>query len=238
MAAITTRQTGTTGVLGVTRKNSPLTNSEIDTNFINLNNNKLEVSSNLSDLNNTGTARTNLGVAIGTNVQAFNSNLAALSSNSTNGIYVKTGAGTSVSRSITGATNEVVIGNADGVAGNIEVTLGSNIPRLDAASSVFSGDITAANFNATSDNRLKHNVSDLHNCIDTLKQIHGRGFTWNNTNKKSFGVIAQELELILPELVQDQDGVRSVNYLGLIAFLINAVHELDQKISDLKPNSL
>jgi hypothetical protein len=44
MASITTRQTGTTGVDGVTRKNLPLTNAEIDTNFINLNNNKLESS--------------------------------------------------------------------------------------------------------------------------------------------------------------------------------------------------
>lgn len=42
MAAITTRETGTTGTDGVTRKNLPLTNAEIDTNFINLNNNKLE----------------------------------------------------------------------------------------------------------------------------------------------------------------------------------------------------
>ena len=45
MAAITTRQTGTTGVEGVTRKNLPLTNAEIDTNFINLNNNKIEIGS-------------------------------------------------------------------------------------------------------------------------------------------------------------------------------------------------
>jgi hypothetical protein len=44
MASITTRQTGTTGVQGVTRKNLPLTNAEIDTNFINLNNDKLEAS--------------------------------------------------------------------------------------------------------------------------------------------------------------------------------------------------
>jgi len=44
MAAITTRETGTTGVDGVTRKNAPLTNAEIDTNFISLNNNKLEAS--------------------------------------------------------------------------------------------------------------------------------------------------------------------------------------------------
>jgi len=44
MAAITTRETGTTGTGGVTRKNLPLTNAEIDTNFINLNNDKLEAS--------------------------------------------------------------------------------------------------------------------------------------------------------------------------------------------------
>jgi hypothetical protein len=44
MAAITTRETGTTGTNGVTRKNAPLTNSEIDTNFVNLNDNKLEAS--------------------------------------------------------------------------------------------------------------------------------------------------------------------------------------------------
>ena len=44
MAAITTRQTGTTGVDGVTRKNAPLTNTEIDNNFISLNNGKLETS--------------------------------------------------------------------------------------------------------------------------------------------------------------------------------------------------
>lgn len=44
MASITTRETGTTGINGVTRKNLPLTNGEIDTNFINLNNNKLETS--------------------------------------------------------------------------------------------------------------------------------------------------------------------------------------------------
>jgi hypothetical protein len=43
MAAITTRETGTTGTGGVTRKNLPLTNGEIDTNFINLNTAKLEI---------------------------------------------------------------------------------------------------------------------------------------------------------------------------------------------------
>lgn len=48
MAAITTRETGTTGTGGVTRKNLPLTNAEIDTNFININNAKLEITDTTS----------------------------------------------------------------------------------------------------------------------------------------------------------------------------------------------
>ena len=54
MAAITTRQTGTTGVNGITRKNLPLTNGEIDDNFINLNTAKLEIT-DTTDTNVDGT---------------------------------------------------------------------------------------------------------------------------------------------------------------------------------------
>jgi hypothetical protein len=48
MAAITTRETGTTGTGGVTRKDLPLTNSEIDNNFININTAKLEITDTTS----------------------------------------------------------------------------------------------------------------------------------------------------------------------------------------------
>ncbi len=232
--AITTRQTGTTGVDGVTRKDAPLNNTEIDNNFISLSTNKLERSNNLSDLTDTLVARANLGVTIGSQVQGYDSDLAAIASLTTNGILVRTGTGTATTRALTGATNEVVITNADGVAGNISVTLGSNIPRLDAASNVFSGDITAANLNSSSDMRLKHNVAPIENALQVVRQLEGRSFTWNNTGKDSFGVMAQELELVIPQLVQEEQNEKSVNYLGLIAFLINAVKELDQELQELK----
>jgi hypothetical protein len=56
MSTIVTRQTGGTA------KGSPLTNTELDNNFINLNTDKMEKASNLSDLTNTATARSNLNV--------------------------------------------------------------------------------------------------------------------------------------------------------------------------------
>ncbi|NGX96786.1 MAG: hypothetical protein G4V63_16695, partial [Candidatus Afipia apatlaquensis] len=72
-------------------------------------------------------ARSNFGLVIGTDVQAYDSDLAALAANSTNGIWARTGAGTGSARTITGTANEITVTNGDGVSGNPTASLPSSL---------------------------------------------------------------------------------------------------------------
>ena len=97
----------------------------------------------------------------------------------------------------------------------------------------FTGTLSATNLNSLSDLRLKEDVYIIENAVSTISKINGVEFKWKENNKKSYGVIAQELEKILPELVDGED-TKTVNYSGLIAFLINAVKELDDRLQKLE----
>ena len=96
------------------------------------------------------------------------------------------------------------------------------------------GEITAVDFNSTSDFNLKTNVQSLTNSIEILNQINPVSFNWVDTDATSYGVIAQEIEKVLPELVREIDGTKSVAYIPLIALLIDAVKNLQKEIDDLK----
>ena len=98
-----------------------------------------------------------------------------------------------------------------------------------------SGDIIAF---ASSDERLKDNVTPIGSAIDKINQIGGYEFDWNSDSEHSghdVGVIAQEIEKVLPEVVaQRKNGYLAVRYEKIVALLIQAVKEQQLQIDELK----
>ena len=91
----------------------------------------------------------------------------------------------------------------------------------------------------SSDKRLKDNITPISTPLEKLSQINGYEFDWNEKQNgyegHDIGVIAQEIEEILPELVQTRDdGYKAVKYEKLTAFLISVVKEQQSQIEDLK----
>ena len=99
-----------------------------------------------------------------------------------------------------------------------------------------SGDIIAFN---SSDERLKDNVTYIHKPIEKINQIGGYEFDWNEKQQvyhgHDVGVLAQELEKVLPEAVKDRDsGYKGVQYDKIIPLLIEGIKEQTEHIKDLK----
>ena len=99
--------------------------------------------------------------------------------------------------------------------------------------SVF-GNITAtSNVTAYSDERLKTNIRTVDNALDKVSNM--RGVYFDKEGKASVGVIAQEMEKILPEVVFDGE-YKSVAYGNIVGILIEAIKELKNEIELLKQN--
>lgn len=91
-----------------------------------------------------------------------------------------------------------------------------------------------SNFNTSSDQRLKENIATIGSGLGVINQLNGVEFDWKDGSGKSYGVIAQEVELVVPAIVKTVDDRKSVNYNALIGFLIQAVKELTEKVERLE----
>ena len=104
---------------------------------------------------------------------------------------------------------------------------------IDSSGIVVTGIVTATDFNSTSDARLKTNVQVIEDPLEKVQQINGVSFNWIKDNKPSMGVIADNIQEVLPELVSDTDP-KTVNYNGLIGLLIECVKQQQEEINTLK----
>lgn len=98
------------------------------------------------------------------------------------------------------------------------------------------GDITAYH---SSDRRLKDNIEVIEGSLEKISKIGGYTFDWNNNQAyhhgHDVGVIAQEIEEVLPEVVVTREnGYKAVRYEKLIALLIEANKELLKRVEKLE----
>jgi len=145
---------------------------------------------------------------------------------------------------ITGTTT---IGGAASVTGALTVGTTATITGAITAGGniTANGNITAF---SSSDERLKENVVNISNPLEKLALLNGVTFDWKDSyiesqggldamfvRKNDVGIIAQDLEKVLPQLVAERDdGYKAVKYDRIVALLIEAVKELKAEVDSLK----
>jgi hypothetical protein len=107
------------------------------------------------------------------------------------------------------------------------------------------GDIIANSIAGSSDARFKTNITPIANPVEKVLALRGVHFNWNTSafpqrmfsDKRTLGFIAQEVEKVLPEIVQTEnttEGYKSVQYDKVVALLVEAMKEQQKQINQLK----
>ena len=87
---------------------------------------------------------------------------------------------------------------------------------------------------STSDIKLKENVKTIENSLDKVLKLRGVEFDWKETKDRAIGVIAQEVEEVIPELVHETNDTKTVSYGNITAVLIEAIKEQNEIINNMK----
>ena len=136
---------------------------------------------------------------------------------------------TAITTGTTGDIEGVTAGtnlNGGGTSGSVTLNLDSTITLTT---------VNAGTINTTSDERAKDDITPITGALDKVQQLGGYSFTLKATDEKSSGVIAQEVQKVMPELVQEgAEGLLSVQYGNMVGLLIEAIKEQQAQIDELK----
>ena len=123
-----------------------------------------------------------------------------------------------------GSSTHVQYNNAGAFAGSASFTF-----------AVGSGTLSATIMTTTSDERLKTNIQTISGGLDMVSRMRGVSYEFKDSGHKGYGVIAQEIQDILPNVVHtNEDGFMKVSYNDIIGVLIEAIKDLKQEINEMK----
>ena len=170
--------------------------------------------------------------------EVFDGNYTSLSGAPNFASVATSGSYNDLSNTPTIPTNNNQLANGAGyVTTDTTYTAGNGL-TLSGTEFLMSGGYTG-NFTATgdvtaySDKRLKRNVETITNAVDTVSKL--RGVHFEKDGRHSTGVIAQEVEEVLPQVVHTApDGMKSVAYGNIVGILIEAIKEQQKEIEELK----
>jgi hypothetical protein len=97
------------------------------------------------------------------------------------------------------------------------------------------GHVLADKIRARSDERLKTNITSLQSGLDIIKKLSGKVYQLKDEKRLSYGLVAQDVEKVIPDLVvsDPRDEYKTVSYLELIPFIIEAIKEIDDKLDNV-----
>ncbi len=98
----------------------------------------------------------------------------------------------------------------------------------------FSGTVTCTSLTETSDARLKTDLERIGGALDKVSALTGYTFTRLSTGARETGLIAQDVQAVLPEAVTDNDGTLSLAYGNLAGLLVEAIKELRAEVAELR----
>ena len=150
--------------------------------------------------------------------------------------------GTSASDARLRIFNTIAETNGFTIMENGNVGMGSLTPSVRLQ---VSGDIIANSIAGSSDVRFKSHITPIENPLQKVLQLRGVHFDWNTkdfpdrkfSDQKAIGLIAQEVEKVLPEVVQTEktpEGYKAVQYDKVVALLVEAIKEQQKQIDRLK----
>ncbi len=137
----------------------------------------------------------------------------------------------------------LIYGEFSDIAPYLKISANTDVTgNMDVTGDISGTNITGGTITEISDRRLKTNFEKYQNSLSNISRLQGVTFNWVDDNTRrlnpdepQIGLIAQEVEKVIPELVKtDQDGFKSVSYSKLTVVLLEALKEQQKMIEELQ----